>query len=90
LVTTEKRIQYEWTVEQKARLLAAASQLSGEHLPYLGQKGVRLADFERWRLTQEDEGQEPSRPSRLNASAGSRGGSLERRRLSRRQPLFWC
>ena len=26
----------------------------------LGQKGVRLADFERWRLALEDEGQEPA------------------------------
>jgi hypothetical protein len=51
LVATKKRIQHEWTVEQKARLLAEASQLSGEHLSrYLGQKGGKLADFERWRL----------------------------------------
>jgi len=59
LVATEKRIRHEWTVEQKARLLAEASQLSGEQLStYLDYKGVRLADFERWRLALEDDGQE--------------------------------
>lgn len=31
-----------------------------------------------------------SRSPRSNASAGSSGSSLERRRLSRRRPLFWC
>jgi transposase len=59
LVATEKRIRHEWTVEQKARLLAEASQLSGEQLStYLDYRGVRLADFERWRLALEDDGQE--------------------------------
>jgi transposase len=59
LVATEKRIQAEWTVEQKAQLLAEASQLSGEQLStFLGQKGVRFADFERWRLALESDGQE--------------------------------
>jgi transposase len=59
LVATEKRIQAEWTVEQKAQLLAEASQLSGEQLStFLGQKGVRFADLERWRLALEGDGQE--------------------------------
>jgi putative transposase len=39
-----------WSVEQKARVLAEASQLTGEQLnAYLQREGVKLAELERWR-----------------------------------------
>jgi transposase len=44
-----------WSVEQKARVLAEAGKLSGEHLnAYLQREGIQLADFERWRVALED------------------------------------
>ncbi len=44
-----------WSVEQKARVLAEGSNLSGEQLnAYLQHEGVQLADFERWRVALED------------------------------------
>ena len=50
-----------WTVEQKARMLAEAANLSGEALcAYLEEKGVRLADFERWRVALEEDGRDSS------------------------------
>ena len=46
-----------WTAEQKARLLAEGSKLSGEELgAYLSREGVPLAQFERWRIAL-DEGE---------------------------------
>jgi transposase len=50
-----------WTVEQKARMLAEAANLSGEALcAYLEEKGVRLVDFERWRVALEEDGRDSS------------------------------
>ena len=47
-----------WTVEQKAQVLADASKLSGEELTlYLEREGIKLADFERWRIALEEDGQ---------------------------------
>jgi hypothetical protein len=47
-----------WTVEQKAQALAGASKLSGEALTaYLEREGIKLADFERWRIALEEDGQ---------------------------------
>jgi hypothetical protein len=49
-----------WTVEQKARVLADASKLGGEELTsYLEREGVKLADFERWRIALEEDGAGP-------------------------------
>jgi len=46
-----------WTVEQKARVLADASRLNGEDLTsYLEGEGIKLADFERWRIALEEDG----------------------------------
>jgi hypothetical protein len=46
-----------WTVEQKAQMLAVASKLSGEELTsYLEREGIKLADFERWRIALEEDG----------------------------------
>lgn len=48
-----------WTVGQKARVLTEASALSGEQLrAYLDREGVRLADYERWRIALQDDGQD--------------------------------
>ena len=61
LVATDKNIVHTWTVEQKAQVLSEASRLSGEQLTaYLQREGVKLADFERWRVALEEEGQESS------------------------------
>src|SRR6202045_201597 len=47
-----------WTVEQKAQVIADASKLSGEQLTsYLEREGIKLADFERWRIALEEDGQ---------------------------------
>src|SRR5206468_6942902 len=40
-----------WTVEQKARVLAAACKLEGEVLTaYLEREGVKFAEYEQWRI----------------------------------------
>jgi len=58
LVSSDNRTEREWTVEQKARVLAEGSRLTGEQLSaYLTREGVKLADFERWRIALEDDGQ---------------------------------
>ena len=60
LVASDKPSLREWTVEQKARVLAEASRLTGEQLTaYLEREAVKLADFERWRVALEDDGQGP-------------------------------
>jgi transposase len=47
-----------WTVEQKAQVIADASKLGGEQLTsYLEREGIKLADFERWRISLEEDGQ---------------------------------
>lgn len=47
-----------WTVEQKVQVLAGAANLSGEQLTsYLEREGIKLADFERWRIALEEDGQ---------------------------------
>ncbi len=47
----------EWTVEQKARVLAEAAKVHGEQLTaYLEREGVKLAEYEQWRLALEEGG----------------------------------
>lgn len=47
-----------WLHEAHAQALAGASKLSGEQLTsYLEREGIRLADFERWRIALEEDGQ---------------------------------
>lgn len=56
--TAPRRI---WTVEQKARMLAEAANLSGDELcAYLEREGVRLVEFERWRVALEEDGRQSS------------------------------
>jgi transposase len=72
LVTSDKPVAREWTVEQKVRVLAEASQLSGEQLAaYLEREGVKLADVERWQRALEEGG-------RSSASTTKRIRNLER------------
>jgi hypothetical protein len=58
IVTTKpKPIVREWTVEQKARVLSEACQLDGAELvAYLEREGVRLAEYEQWRLSLDEGG----------------------------------
>ncbi len=57
LVASDKRTVREWSVEQKAQVLADASHLNGEELvAYLEREGVKLAEFEQWRLALEEGG----------------------------------
>lgn len=71
-VATEKSIVRQWSVEQKARMLAEASALSGEELAaYLEREGAKLADFEQWRLALEEGG-------RASAATAKRIRKLER------------
>lgn len=71
-VAEDKSIGREWTVAQKARVLAEACSLTGEQLSaYLSREGVQLADFERWRVALEDGAQD-------STAATKRIRSLER------------
>ena len=50
-----------FTLEQKARVLADTANLRGEQLrAYLEREGIKLADFERWRIALQEEGRQPS------------------------------
>jgi len=52
-----KPVVREWTVEQKARVLAEASHLDGEALTaYLEREGVKLAEYEQWRIALDEGG----------------------------------
>jgi transposase-like protein len=57
LVSPNPAKQRRWSVEQKARVVAEAANLTGEQLQaYLDQAGVQLVEFERWRIALQDEG----------------------------------
>ena len=52
-----KPVLREWTVEQKARVLAEGSKLDGEELTaYLEREGVKLAEYEQWRFALDEGG----------------------------------
>src|SRR5205823_3351092 len=62
----------EWTVQQKARVLADAAKLDGEELTaHLECEGVKLAEYEQWRIALEEGG-------RAAASTNKRIHQLER------------
>ena len=70
--TPKKPAAREWTVEQKARVLAEASKLADEALTaYLEREGVRLAEYERWRIALDEGG-------RASGSTNKRIRRLER------------
>jgi len=49
--------QNAWTVDEKVKILAGAATLTGEQLSaFLEQHGVRLAEFDQWRLALDEEG----------------------------------
>ena len=55
-VASDNRIDRGWTVEQKARVVAEAATLTGDQLAaHLQREGVKLADFERWRIALEND-----------------------------------
>jgi hypothetical protein len=65
-VASDKPSRRQWSLEHKARVLAEASKLTGEQLSaYLECEGVKLADFERWRLALEQDGAESAATTRL-------------------------
>ena len=65
-VASEKPGRRQWSLEQKARILAEASKLSGEQLSaYLERERVKLADFERWRLALEQDGTQSAAATKL-------------------------
>lgn len=67
-----KPVARDWTVEQKARLLAEACKFDGEELTaYLEREGVKLAEYESWRLALEE-------GSRASAGTNKRIRKLER------------
>lgn len=71
-LASDNRMDRGWTVGQKARLVAQASELAGDQLTaYLEREGVKLADFERWRIALEDD-------STGSTSAAKRIRQLER------------
>ena len=62
----------EWTVEQKARVLAEASHLDGEELTaYLEREGVKFPEYEQWRIALDEGG-------RASAATNKRIRQLER------------
>jgi hypothetical protein len=61
-----KPARRKWTIEPKAQVLAETSKLTGQQLSaYLERAGVKLADFERWRLALEQDGTESAATTRL-------------------------
>lgn len=65
-VASDKLSRRQWSLEQKARILAEASKLTGTQLSsYLEREGVKLADFERWRFALEQDGNESATTSKL-------------------------
>lgn len=53
------------TLERKARVLVEAANLRGEQLhAYLEREGIKLADFERWRVALQEDGREPTATSK--------------------------
>jgi transposase-like protein len=72
-IMTDKPLRpREWSVEQKARILAAACQLTGPHLAeHLEREGVKLAEFEQWRFALQD-------GTRASSATAKRIRTLER------------
>lgn len=60
-----RNTQQAFTLEEKARVLAEGAKLHGDELhAYLEREGVRLAEFERWRIALDEEGRAPSATSK--------------------------
>jgi len=58
MAAKSKRAAEDWTVQQKANVIAEASTLTRAELTaYLEREGVKLAEYERWRMALEEGGQ---------------------------------
>ncbi|MBA3270128.1 MAG: hypothetical protein H0T71_06410 [Acidobacteria bacterium] len=56
-VMPPKRQTREWSIDEKVRVLATAGKLTGAELTeFLEREGLRLADYEQWRLALAEEG----------------------------------
>ena len=56
-VMPAKRSKHEWSIEEKIRILAKATTLTGAELSeFLQRAGVRPAEYEQWRLALGEEG----------------------------------
>lgn len=65
LVGSRDVTEQAFTLEQKARVLADAANLRGEQLhAYLEREGIKLADFERWRIALQEDGRQSSATSK--------------------------
>lgn len=65
LMSTKEVTEQAFTLERKARVLVEAANLRGEELhAYLEREGIRLADFERWRIALQEDGRQPSATSK--------------------------
>lgn len=72
MVDKPKPTVREWTVEQKAHVLAEAARLDGEELAaYLEREGVKFAEYEQWRIALDEGGA-------ASASTNKRIRQLER------------
>jgi transposase len=60
-VAGQKRGSRQWSIEEKVRVLAAGSKLTGSQLTQLLEReGLVLAEFERWRLALDSDNPKPS------------------------------
>jgi transposase len=61
LVGSREVTERAFTLEEKARVIADTANLRGEELhAYLEREGIKLADFERWRIALEEDGRSSS------------------------------
>ncbi len=59
-VMAAKRPRRDWSIEEKIRILAQTTTLTGaELMGYLQREGVLQAEYEQWRLTLSEEGRAP-------------------------------
>lgn len=57
MADTPKPAVRDWSVEQKARVIADGCKLTGEELSaYLEHEGVKFADYEQWRMALDEGG----------------------------------
>jgi transposase len=57
LMPPEKRTTKVWSIDEKIRVLAGASKLTGEELSgFLRREGLALAELEQWRMALDEEG----------------------------------
>ena len=83
LVSSRDVTERTFTLEEKARVLADAANLRGEELhAYLEREGVKLGDFERWRIALQEDGRSSIATSRrippARARTSAQGEGLSR------------